>query len=409
MNDDVRLQGQFLVAARSCGIAGWAAALQKEIKKPVQIFSWQPPLFQLLWPQTSERKNFTQPEFGSRCCYTDQKDHMVYRFGETSGLVAMVSDVRENEARIRQCLQASSLAAAFCQQMHQAAKGHFSDVEESFMRQILGEVSAETEHFLPLAHFDLNLEKPYVIQLLSLPDHKIQQHAEALIGQMTEYTESNCLPSMRPIYWQGYMVHIIPALYRQETFELCQEWPEVRVSEIFFFMVRDALQLDLQIGIGRIYPLAQLAKSFQEARIALAFRGLAQKGGYVQRFQDMGYFRYVFSSDMEKNRQYVETLLGPVIAYDQSRQAGFMDTLGSLLQTGLNWKAAASACGVHVNTIYYRVERMEKLLQKKLRRAEDRFELFTALRVWEVLKKLGVIEDAYIGSLEKRQVQDGKK
>ena len=58
---------------------------------------------------------------------------------------------------------AASLAAAFCQQMHQAAKGHFSDVEESFMRQILGEVSAETEHFLPLAHFDLNLEN-YVVE-----------------------------------------------------------------------------------------------------------------------------------------------------------------------------------------------------------------------------------------------------
>lgn len=66
-------------------------------------------------------------------------------------------------------------------------------MEELYARS--GEVSAETEHFLPLAHFDLNARKPMSSNYCLCPDHKIKQHAEALIGQMTEYTE-NKLPAL---------------------------------------------------------------------------------------------------------------------------------------------------------------------------------------------------------------------
>jgi len=62
---------------------------------------------------------------------------------------------------------------------------------------------------------------------------------------------------------------------------------------------------------------------------------------------------------------------------------------------------------VHVNTIYYRVERIEKLLGLEVQNAAHKFELFVAIKIWDVLKSLGVLDDAYVGFLDKTAGKNG--
>jgi len=402
---------ELLEAMRQQGLPAITAFLQKRLKKEWVLLDDQGKVI-----YTSSA--FHQPadlglvlSTGISELYKEKSKKFIRCLADGSpGLIVAVADVSQDEIEpIRGIFDTAGLAAMFYLQSQQEAHRRFTTVETNFMEQLFGSGDRPKNDFLSLGHFNLNNDKPYVIQLIHLIGEVDRKKANRVVERMVLYTESNHLPSMRPIYWRGDLVHIIPALYKSETFELRKEWPELRVSEVFREIVAKELAVDLAIGIGRIYPLCELDKSYREARIALAFKGVLQEGGYVQRFADMGFFRYIFSRGIEENKRDVYGLLGPIIDYDNQKNANFLKTLRILLDSGLNWKKTAEKCGVHVNTIYYRIECMEKLLDRDLQSAENKFELFVALKIWDVLNTLGAVDDAYVGLLDKTAGKNGKE
>jgi hypothetical protein len=74
-------------------------------------------------------------------------------------------------------------------------------------------------------------------------------------------------------------------------------------------------------------------------------------------------------------------LLGPLLAYDQDRHADLMPTLRAFLDASGSWQECAKRMHLHVNTLRYRLRRIEELTGRDLRRFEDRVDLFLALRM----------------------------
>ena len=66
-----------------------------------------------------------------------------------------------------------------------------------------------------------------------------------------------------------------------------------------------------------------------------------------------------------------------------------MATLRAWLAAGCATGTAATALVVHVNTVGYRLARIEELIGRDLRRPDTRLELQLALIVWDVMQ-LGV-------------------
>jgi DNA-binding PucR family transcriptional regulator len=128
---------------------------------------------------------------------------------------------------------------------------------------------------------------------------------------------------------------------------------------------------------------------------------VAGEAGFVQRFCDLGFFRYIFLQSNTVIINHVVDKLGPIINYDNGKDGQLMATLRILIDNGFNWKETAAKCNVHVNTIYYRVERIEKLLSIKLNNTESKFTLYVALKSWDILTELGEIDNYYIGSIGK--------
>lgn len=396
-----------LKSVREQGLPGIVAFLQKRLKREWAVFDEQGKVLCCSQGLRQPLDLYRVLPVGSREFY-DERGMFLYGLTEKpQSLLAVVECAIESVEAVRQVLELTTLAMAFYWQSQQEAHRLFESVETDLMEQLFGGESQLHNDFLPLGHFNLNKDKPYVIQLIQ-PKGKIERNQiQQIVERMVVYTESNQLPSMRPIYWRGNLVHIIPALYENETFEIRKEWPELRVSEVFKDIVAKELGIELAVGIGQIYPLSQLEASYREARIALAFKGILTGGGYVQRFSDMGFFRYIFSRSQEENRRYVYDRLGPILSYDNQKNVSFLNTLRILLDNGLNWKETAEKCGVHVNTIYYRVERIEKMLGLEVQNAAHKFELFVAIKIWDVLKSLGVIDDAYVGFLDKTAGKNG--
>jgi DNA-binding PucR family transcriptional regulator len=75
-----------------------------------------------------------------------------------------------------------------------------------------------------------------------------------------------------------------------------------------------------------------------------------------------------------------ERLLGPVQEYDTRHNADLLPTLRSFLACDGSWSACAARMYVHVNTVRYRISRIEALTGRDLSALADRVDFFLALR-----------------------------
>ena len=73
-------------------------------------------------------------------------------------------------------------------------------------------------------------------------------------------------------------------------------------------------------------------------------------------------------------------LLGPVRDYDARHNAELLPTLASFLACDGSWSACATRMYVHVNTVRYRIGRIEALTGRDLSALADRVDFFLALR-----------------------------
>ena len=79
-------------------------------------------------------------------------------------------------------------------------------------------------------------------------------------------------------------------------------------------------------------------------------------------------------------RAFRERLLGPLAEYDARHHAELLPTLRSFLACDGSWSACASRMYVHVNTVRYRIGRIEALTGRDLSALPDRVDFFLALR-----------------------------
>jgi DNA-binding PucR family transcriptional regulator len=80
-------------------------------------------------------------------------------------------------------------------------------------------------------------------------------------------------------------------------------------------------------------------------------------------------------------RSYRERLLGPLAAYDDRHRAELLPTLRAFLACSGSWNACAAAMYVHVNTVRYRIRRIEELTGRDLSRLNDQVDFFLALQI----------------------------
>jgi len=80
-------------------------------------------------------------------------------------------------------------------------------------------------------------------------------------------------------------------------------------------------------------------------------------------------------------RSFRERLLGPLLAYDQRHKAELLPTLREFLACSGSWNACAARMYVRVNTVRYRIHRMEELTGRDLSSLDDQVDFFLALRI----------------------------
>ncbi|GII75934.1 hypothetical protein Sru01_09160 [Sphaerisporangium rufum] len=79
-------------------------------------------------------------------------------------------------------------------------------------------------------------------------------------------------------------------------------------------------------------------------------------------------------------RSFTERILNPLVEYDRRHRSELVRTLGTFLDCSGSWNLCAERLHVHVNTVRYRISRIEELTGKRLGSMADRVDLYLALR-----------------------------
>lgn len=83
----------------------------------------------------------------------------------------------------------------------------------------------------------------------------------------------------------------------------------------------------------------------------------------------------------------VAAVLGPLIERDIERSSELVPSVRAFIEAGGRWEPGAEALNVHRHTLRYRVRLAEELMGRDLTDAEDRMEVWLALKAAEILEE----------------------
>ncbi|MDT0439609.1 MULTISPECIES: PucR family transcriptional regulator ligand-binding domain-containing protein [Streptomyces] len=145
------------------------------------------------------------------------------------------------------------------------------------------------------------------------------------------------------------------------------------------------LEGDGQVTLGvsaAVHSAEGLRGALEEARharrVAAARPGRVSAAGHQELASHVLLLPFVPD---DVRRAFTARLLDPLREYDRRHRAELIPTLEAFLDCDGSWTRCAARLHLHVNTLRYRVGRIEQLTGRDLSRLEDKLDFFLALRM----------------------------
>ncbi|GLZ05403.1 hypothetical protein Acsp03_28690 [Actinomadura sp. NBRC 104412] len=139
---------------------------------------------------------------------------------------------------------------------------------------------------------------------------------------------------------------------------------------------------ELAVGVSDRVRAGELRGAVDEARYARRLAASRTDPVCVVGHDELGTHLILLASVPDDVRHmFTERLLDPLRAYDEVHKADLIRTLEAFLQHDGSWTRCAEHLHLHVNSVRYRIQRIEALTGHDLSRLEDRVDFFLALRL----------------------------
>lgn len=140
---------------------------------------------------------------------------------------------------------------------------------------------------------------------------------------------------------------------------------------------------DVRVGIGETVEPASMRRSYLTALFALR---ATPDERLLALPRDLGSYGFLMAAQSRVALEsFVNSVLGPLVVRDSTRSSDLVATVRAYIEAGGRWETGAAALGIHRHTLRYRVRQAEELLGRDLTIAENRFEVWLALKAQEVL------------------------
>jgi purine catabolism regulator len=147
-------------------------------------------------------------------------------------------------------------------------------------------------------------------------------------------------------------------------------------------------ELQFTIGIGRFYQgLEGIHEGYKEAVKAIQLgKPISGATGCVH-YEDLGIYRVLGQvSDWKEMEELYSETIGKLVEYDWSNNATLADTLREYFASNCSLSESAEKLFVHVNTMKYRLQKIEQLTGCNVHDAEKRLLLHMGLKIDQLLQ-----------------------
>lgn len=224
-----------------------------------------------------------------------------------------------------------------------------------------------------------------------LPELSAQPSLEPTAGQETKFyeeeSEENYLLQLADLLRQeinsrGLPCHVV--VYQQAVLWLLEVQPGEKVGvdlrEILGSLAARLPRIPLRVGVGEeIRDLRQCRVSAAHARDALALKNTGGKDSLVLFYDDMvSYQLFRRGGSREELAQMAGRILRSLLLPENQE---LLDTLVCYLQANCNAREAAQIMHLHVNTLHYRLRKIQTMLGRDLGNMEDIFDVMLAVKL----------------------------
>lgn len=176
--------------------------------------------------------------------------------------------------------------------------------------------------------------------------------------------------------------HIIFLVEPEDTVAFMKKLPDAlrEVKDC----VDSASNLTVTIGVGGYKEsILQAGFSYSEAKEALNSTQFNQDQDGIILYDEIRYYKVLFEMSQSKTASdFIENHLKKLENYDMQSNSSLTNTLEYLIDNNWNYRMTAEALYLHPNTIKYRVEKIEAILNVDLKNSNTRFlfQLFFILK-----------------------------
>lgn len=144
---------------------------------------------------------------------------------------------------------------------------------------------------------------------------------------------------------------------------------------------------NLQAGISRSFTdLTEVRVHYLESVEALRLGNLLKKETNFFRYADYLIYDLInCHSDNENSKKFMHRSLLKLIDYDKKNSTEFVHSFHIYLRNFKNIKDSATALNIHRNTMFYRVEKIESILNVDLNDVDILFQLYLSYKILEIL------------------------
>ena len=142
---------------------------------------------------------------------------------------------------------------------------------------------------------------------------------------------------------------------------------------------------ELTCGLSELSRWPELApRALRQAQHAIDLGIRLGRAGQTTSYEELGIYRLLLQiDDMQQLWEFAKDVLGSLIDYDTRHKADLVGTLSAYLNQRESLKQTARVLRVHVNTVTYRIQRIEQLTSLDLTNPDHRLSAHVAAKIIE--------------------------
>ncbi len=146
-------------------------------------------------------------------------------------------------------------------------------------------------------------------------------------------------------------------------------------------------EITVSIGIGKVSSsIDEIKTSYREARRAIFTARKFGKTDQVINYEALGAYKLLFSiRDDTDLKRFVDQTLGPILQHDRDKKNEVLiETIRQYILSNCNNQKAADNLFIHLNTLKYRLQKIQSIAGIDLNDPETRLNLQLALKALEI-------------------------